>query len=291
MIKKIFKMFLSSFFFLFRYYYRNRLIVLAYHDIKDVFLFERHLQLIRRYYHPVRIEELEGLLSNGQPLPQYAVLVTLDDGDSTLKKNGAYLMNKYHIPAVAFVISGNIQRREKFWWRIIEDYFVQKGQGFKAARKEVKRLKGRSNRERINVLKRIGEEYPALLMDQDALTKSDLNALVAAGITIGSHTASHPILNRCTPEELDYEFRESKAFFVNFGLKTFRYFAYPNGDYNASLIPLLEQYGIAFAFTFDHRINKKIIPRFMISRIRVNSTDSLPEFKIRIAGISSIFNR
>jgi poly-beta-1,6-N-acetyl-D-glucosamine N-deacetylase len=289
-VKTIVKKFLSLFFFIFRFYYRNRIVVLAYHDISNESLFEGQLKLIRKYYRPITIEMLENFLKHNTVLPQYSVLITLDDGDPSLRDKGLTIFKTHEIPATAFIISENVRNQQKFWWRTLEDYYSKLGKRRPEARKEIGRLKKIPNEARLKALQAIERQDPLLMKDPSALTITDLQAMEQAGVTIGSHTATHPILNQCTDQELESEFSISKLFFDSSGIRSFKYFAYPNGDYSDEVLPILKKYGIVLAFAFDHRINKKNIEPYAISRIRVNSTDSLSEFKIRITGISTLFN-
>ena len=288
-MKTLVKKLLQLFFPLFRYYYRNRVIVLAYHDVGDAARFEKQMQFIKKFYKPIAIADVEEWLFKGKSLPRYAVLVTFDDGEPTVKSNGVPILERYGIPAVAFVISENVESRKKYWWKIIQEYRENAGETYSQARREVRRLKKVPNIERMSVLKRITTEDPAIEIDSSSLTVDDLFHMISDDVTIGSHTATHPILNECTNAELHDEFRQSRRFFEQHHITTYKYFAYPNGDYTPNLIPFLKQYGILMAFSFDHRINSANVDPFAISRLRTNADDPMWEFKLRISGISSIF--
>jgi peptidoglycan/xylan/chitin deacetylase (PgdA/CDA1 family) len=263
--------------------------VLAYHDVPDAQRFELQMKFLKRHYRAISVTDLDLFLQGKKKLPHYAVLVTFDDGDPTVKLNAVPVLKKYGIPAVAFIISENIRYREKFWWKVVQDYFVKTGRSYQTAREEVRRLKKLPNFERMEVLMQIRADAPEIMIDNSSLDLADLHSMEKNLITIGSHTAHHPILNHCTIHELENEFAISKDFFSSAQISTYSYFAYPNGDYYPGLIPMLEQFGIDLAFTFDHNINKMEIDRYAISRIRTNADDSLTEFKLRISGISSFF--
>lgn len=286
LIKKIFaKLFHAG-----RFLHRDKLIVLAYHDVRDANCFESHLKLIDKYYNPVTIQQVEDYILRGVTLPPYAVLVTFDDGEPSVKFSGMPLLRKYNIPAVAFVVSENIRAQQKYWWKVVEESFRNNNRSHAEARKEVGRLKKVSNEERMQVLGQIESEHPGISGDSLALSIADLYEMRDNGIVIGSHTATHPILNRCSSDELDSEFSRSRDFFRSKALETFHFFAYPNGDYSPEIIPYLERYEVSLAFTFNHKVNGTKIDRYAISRVRANSHDSIDEFKLRISGISTLYN-
>ncbi len=286
-MKTLIKKILAQLFHVGRFLHRRRLIVLAYHDVRDPERFESHLKLISEYYNPVTVQQVEDYVVRKLPLPPYAVLVTFDDGEPSVKYSGMPLLKKYHIPAVAFVVSENIRSQQKYWWKIIEESFADSKRSYAEARREVGRLKKVPNGERVQVLRNIESRIPGIFRDPAALSFADLCEMRDNGITIGSHTATHPILNQCSSDELDAEFLSSRDFFRSKAIETFRYFAYPNGDYSPDVIPFLKRYEVSLAFTFDHKVNGKKIDRYAISRVRANSHDTLEEFRLRISGISA----
>ena len=80
------------------------------------------------------------------------------------------------------------------------------------------------------------------------LTWEDLQKLLAAGMTIGSHTLSHPFLTKITnPAILWNEIDGSKQILEKKLGITVREFAYPFGQYNATTTALLKQAGYVVA--------------------------------------------
>jgi peptidoglycan/xylan/chitin deacetylase (PgdA/CDA1 family) len=285
------KALLSALFPVFRFINRTKVLVLAYHDIRDVASFERQLQLLNKYYKAISIFDFAEWVAGKRALPPNSVLITFDDGDPSVKALGLPLLLKYKFPAVAFVVSENIKSKKKYWWKVIEATFLRSNRSLADARKEVGRLKMMPNYERLKTLSELSASDPSFALQYDALTIEDLRALESGAVVIGSHTATHPILNNCTDRELENEFRESKEFFDQAGIKTYRYFAYPNGDYDDRAVPILKKYGVELAFTFDHRLTRKVENKFAVSRIRANAHDSLAEFRLRVCGISSLLNK
>jgi peptidoglycan/xylan/chitin deacetylase (PgdA/CDA1 family) len=70
-----------------------------------------------------------------------------------------------------------------------------------------------------------------------------IQAYAKTGHEIGSHTVTHPFLPQVTPEQLDYELRESKAFLESiFGAGNITNFATPYGEYNDAVVDAITQY-------------------------------------------------
>ncbi len=63
------------------------------------------------------------------------------------------------------------------------------------------------------------------------LDAAELRELRAAGVTIGSHTVSHPRLSRIAPEAAVAEVRDSKARLEDVLGERIEHFCYPFGDY------------------------------------------------------------
>jgi len=290
-MKEFIKSLLQLFFRPARLLNRRKVVVLAYHEVRNESLFEKQLEFILRYYNPITIEDFVLFVNGKKELPEYALLITFDDGDPSVRNKAMPLLQKYGIPATAFIISENVELQMRYWWKVVEEFYKANGHAPALGRKQVNRLKSVPNAERLREINSIVEKIPALLRDPETLSPEDLFVMERAGITIGSHTATHPILNNCTEDELEREFSESKKFFIRNGLPNYKYFAYPNGDYDSRLIPILKKSGIEIAFTFNHKLVDSRVNRYAVNRIRANAHDSIYELKLRVSGLSTILNR
>ena len=94
-----------------------------------------------------------------------------------------------------------------------------------------------------------------------------LREMQTAGMTIGSHTRSHPVLTREIYDRVREESEGSRrAIEENLGT-TAKCFAYPNGSFNQSVVDAVRDAGYDFAFTIcrhrDGRDPQLTIPRKM----------------------------
>jgi peptidoglycan/xylan/chitin deacetylase (PgdA/CDA1 family) len=97
------------------------------------------------------------------------------------------------------------------------------------------------------------------------LSWSQLREMVAAGMTIGSHSASHPFLTKITSTTtLDAEIAGSKAVLEReLGVPVFA-FDYPFGLYDDAIVALVRHAGYTLARTDDARASYTAADRFTL---------------------------
>lgn len=269
---------LSKFNFFFRKKYSDRLRVLAYHTVPDRKAFEKQVNYLHSIYSIISIEDLIAHTENKEPLPKNSLLITFDDGDITVLQNGLPVLKKYGINSCLFIITGLINTSDDVWIKRVEEKEMKEGKTYRQAREMVRHLKKMPNAERLAQMK----NYPKITKPQ--LSTADLEKLSHHGMYIGNHTHTHPMLDKCSPEEISEELRQSKKVFEQVKLPGFDVFAYPNGNNDSKTTEILKDFRVKLVFLFDHKINKKEIDPYNISRIRVDSDTRLTEFKTKVSG-------
>lgn len=264
------------------YRYRpNNLRVLAYHTVPDRSKFRRQLEYLQKNYNIISINDLKAHLFNNEPLIENPILITFDDGDYTVFKNGLPLLHELKIPSVLFIITGLINTEQTFWCRWVEEVLQDQGSTYEEARIQVRKLKTMPNYERIQYLNSLPE------VKSRQLSYEELRLCTNAGMYIANHTHNHPMLDNCEKQEIIQEFELAEDFFQKHGLDGFSVFAYPNGNFTIEAEEVLIEKQIEMAFLFDHQINKDKINPFRISRIMADTDLALDEFKIRVSGLHS----
>lgn len=81
--------------------------------------FAEHLGVLRRSYHPVRLQNLRDR-ENLERWPQRAVVVTFDDGYVDNLDQAKSLLEAAEVPATIFVVAGQLDSRQEFWWDDLE---------------------------------------------------------------------------------------------------------------------------------------------------------------------------
>lgn len=252
--------------------------VLAYHAVFDSLNFEKQLVYLKKNYSIISIEQLSLFLSEKTDLPKNPLLITFDDGDKSVYEIGLPLLNKYDLPASLFLITDLINTNKPFWWDEIEYYL-----GRISGNEKVWEVKKWQNKEREKFLFDLRQNSKMPLLEHQQLNNSQLKEMQDSGVTIANHSHTHPMLNNCTPEELEEELTKSnkKLQDLNF---TADVFAYPNGNYSELSEMVLKKHNIKLAFLFDHKINNGKVNPLRISRLAVNDDTPLWKLKFILSG-------
>ena len=269
---------LSIFHFFFKKKYANRLRVLAYHTVPDEMAFEKQVFYLKSHYNIIKIEDLQSHFRENIPLPKNPLLITFDDGDITVFEKGLPVLKKHNISSCLFIITGLINTLNDVWIKKVEAKEMKDGKTYAEARELVKLFKQITNAERLKKM----NAYPEVSKPQ--LTTNNLKEMESHGMFIANHTHTHPMLDKCTSQEISEELTEAKKIFEALQLSGFNVFAYPNGNADKETTTLLKSFGIELIFLFDHKINLKKLDPLNISRIRVDSDTEMTEFKTKVSG-------
>ncbi|MBI1878318.1 MAG: polysaccharide deacetylase family protein [Chloroflexi bacterium] len=313
----------------------NRLTVLAYHRVIDPHppgfdtfkpnvsatpaAFAAQMDFIRHRFHVVSINELVAWLQDKHPLPLNPALITFDDGYRDNLDYALPVLQERGLPAVIFLATNYIGSASPFFWDLIAYCFHH------TSKNEVDLpLAGRqqwrdpSSRAAVMVrwldsLKKLPdtekwaavEKLPQALdvsVSADAfanmhLTWDQVRQMVAAGVDMGAHTQSHPILTRVTLEQARDEVAGSKARIEVEINQPVTAFAYPNGqpsDFNPALQTMLQQVGIKAAFTLVPGPTRPTEVRqapMAIRRIFIGYKDTLARFAAKVMGAPRLIGR
>jgi peptidoglycan/xylan/chitin deacetylase (PgdA/CDA1 family) len=268
----------------------SRLRVLCYHGIDDVASFRRQLEHLCDNYHPVTLSDVLASMEGGARLPDRAVLVSFDDGVRSQFVNALPELNRAQIKAIFFVVLGALDTRTAFWWEAVLSRrsslsrFRLGAQYYNDVELLVTALKRVSDRERVDALHRLEAAYgPA--PDVEQVRREDLRRAMASGHSVGNHSWSHPLLDRCDSATLAREMsRGLAAFSAEFPLEPLT-FAYPNGNVDDRVERHLRDAGYRAAFLFDHRVADMRANPLRISRLRVNEKIREDRFEIVLSGL------
>jgi peptidoglycan/xylan/chitin deacetylase (PgdA/CDA1 family) len=112
-------------------------IILMYHRVTDlgndphllaVTLkhFAEHLDVIRAYGVPMRLQDLVRSLQQGK-VPARAVAITFDDGYADNLHHAKPLLARHNLPATVFVTAGQVGQGREFWWDELDRLLLQPG--------------------------------------------------------------------------------------------------------------------------------------------------------------------
>jgi poly-beta-1,6-N-acetyl-D-glucosamine N-deacetylase len=233
--------------------------VVCYHSIWDVSSFEQHVKILK----------------------DQNILITFDDGCTTVYDNAFPVLRKYNVQAILFIITDLIDTDKPFWWDELKYYLPEEGD------KVIWEVKKWKNTDREQYLTRLRRESSKAPLATKQLTSSQLLEMQEYGIVIGNHSHTHPMFDKCSEDEIRRELENSRLFFSKNQLTGFSFFAYPNGNWNVLSESLLREYGVRFTFLFDHQINHKF-DSMRISRLSVNDTTPLWKLRLITSGLHSM---
>ena len=119
----------------------NRLLprglILMYHRIADPELdpwglcvsprhFGEQLDVIRKYFHPLSLQDLLRGIENGR-VPNRSIVVTFDDGYADNLHHAKPLLEKYGVPATIYLVAEALAEQRNFWWDELEWILMQPG--------------------------------------------------------------------------------------------------------------------------------------------------------------------
>lgn len=258
----------------------RRLVVLMWHrvlpepdplrpDDPDALEFARVAALLARWFNVVSLEEgLAGLRAG--TLPSRAVAITFDDGYADNLTVAQPILARLGLPATVFVATGYLNGGRMWNDSVIELVKAVKGArldaravgcdvlavGNPAERGAavaalIKALKYRPQAERQSAVDALAAEAGVALPGDLMLSSAGVVALARAGVDIGGHTCSHPILAGLGDDVAREEIVRNRAELAALTGSAPRFFAYPNGrpgrDYGARDVALVREAGYAAA--------------------------------------------
>jgi peptidoglycan/xylan/chitin deacetylase (PgdA/CDA1 family) len=271
------------------------------------------MDFIRSRFNVISVSDVLAWLRGRQPLPSNPLLITFDDGYRDNLDYALPILQERNLPAVIFLATDYTGEIAPFYWDLLAYCFHHTPQtevdlplaGRQAWHDEKSRAAVIANW--LFILKRLPEAEKRLAVEKlpralsvsvptDAfsglhLSWDQVRTLVAAGIDMGAHTQSHPILTRISLEQARREVTGSKSRIeveINRPVTTF---AYPNGlvaDFNPALQRLLQQSGFEAAFTLVPGPARPAEVRrtpLAVRRILIQHKDTLPRFVAKVMGL------
>lgn len=258
----------------------GRLLVLIYHRVlpardpmypydPDAGAFRQQMTTLREDFRVLRLgDALEALA--GQRLPERAVAVTFDDGFADNCECALPVLRDLGLPATFFVASGYLGNGCMFNDAVIEacrgapagtwdtgtpQIGAVEVTGDRAALAYgiIRRIKYLPGPERMDCARRLLDAARAAVPPGIMMSHEQLRRLHAAGMEIGGHTRSHPILAALGDAEAAREIEAGKSDLEAVIGERVRLFAYPNGqpgrDYRARDVALVQRAGFSAAVT------------------------------------------
>jgi peptidoglycan/xylan/chitin deacetylase (PgdA/CDA1 family) len=269
---------------------RNRLRVVAYHDVPDRVAFRRHLEYITRRFSVVSGSDVAASFNGRRVLPRHSLWITFDDGRPGVVSNGLPELLRLGLPATLFVCPGMLPQGARFWQTIVLDSIEQEktiefGSRRYSDRDLVVALKSVPDIERREFVETLrADRNEAGDRPDDAIDVEQLRVWSDAGMEVGNHTWDHPCLDRCTPAEQRRQIADAHVALTELLGGPPTLFAYPNGDWTAEAERAVADFGYELAVLFDHRLATTRSHALRISRLRLDSDADMARTRAVLSG-------
>jgi peptidoglycan/xylan/chitin deacetylase (PgdA/CDA1 family) len=270
--------------------------------------FEEQLEVLRRTRHPLSLTEfVRRLVAN--TLPSNAVAVTFDDGYADNFLAGKPRLAAADVPAIVFLATSYLDRPDEFWWdelaRLVlagdgprnfelvaggdvlqvdlgastaagEDGTLPavRGAALTPIWEAVRRLNDDERRRAMADIRSVLTDRGGIVDRGRAMTRDEVRALVSDGlVTIGGHTATHPLLTALGSEACQIEITQSKAACEALVGTEIAGFAYPYGGFDDFARKAVQAAGFGFACSTRHAPADPTSDLFGLPRIQIRNSD------------------
>lgn len=231
--------------------------------------FEKGLSYLVSNFNVLPLSEAVTRLRSGT-LPARAACITFDDGYADNAEIALPLLQKYDVTATFFIASGFLDGGRMWNDTVIESVRLAQGdrldlssidlgnhaittleQRQATLNRLIGRLKYQSHETRSELVEKLSTMIAARLPDDLMMTSAQVKQLHDAGMEIGGHTLTHPILASIDDIAARTEIAEGKAKLEAIIGTPLRLFAYPNGkpekDYLPAHVKMVKEAGFEAA--------------------------------------------
>jgi peptidoglycan/xylan/chitin deacetylase (PgdA/CDA1 family) len=281
----------------------------------------RQLRLLKTKYKVLSPEDVLSWLEGRAELPPRAVLLTCDDGLLNCLTDMLPVLRQEEVRCLFFVTGASAEAaRATLWYEdllrlfligragrfeiagaglTISEELASREQRGKVWWKCVKQLSQVDAETRRSFLSDAGDQFglstwQSLDGENHAasrrfglLTCPDLLELEAAGMTIGAHTLSHPLLSQAPPDLARSEIAECRSKLESKLQNRVWAFAYPFGDAQSvtpQVMAMAEESGYSAAFLNFGGGLGTAFPPYAMPRVHVTSEMSSSAFEAHVSG-------
>ncbi|MDQ4624557.1 polysaccharide deacetylase family protein [Janthinobacterium lividum] len=239
----------------------------------DAALFQRQLRLLQRFYTPLPLSDAVRRLQDGS-LPPRAVCITFDDGYADNAQVALPLLQRHGLHATFFIATGYLDGGQMWNDTVIDAVRQATGpvldlrvhglgtfpvaslaQRQAAIATLLGQLKYQPFARRQQLAMQIRRQAGATAGPAAMLSTAQLRQLHAAGMELGAHTASHPILSTLAERAAQRDIAHGKQQLEALIQAPVSLFAYPNGkagrDYGAPHVAMVKDLGFKAAVATD----------------------------------------
>jgi peptidoglycan/xylan/chitin deacetylase (PgdA/CDA1 family) len=259
---------------------RGRLTILIFHRVRaqpdalfpnemHASAFAERMLCVRDWFNVLPLDEAAAALERGS-MPARPLAITFDDGYADNATVALPILRRLGLPATFFVATGFLDGGRMWNDTVIEavrgapggtldlstqglgKHAIESPQQQKAAIGAILALlKYLPQDERQSRVDSIAAQAGVALPDDLMMSSDQLRSVAAAGMGIGGHTVSHPILARLDDATAQREIADGRDALQAIVRQPVRLFAYPNGkpnvDYAGAHVRMAKDLGFAAA--------------------------------------------
>ncbi len=252
-----------------RWLRRKGVTILMYHKFPaDLAMLESQCGYLRKHYQVISLGRLSQLLRNGDPLPEWSVVITVDDGHASFYRYAYPVLAKFDLPVTVYLATQPLDTRGWFWFDRVAYTFLtsrqqevdlpnppssqglssdaegarnstvlgSKEQRLALAEQYMERMKASPNKYLSLCLKNLELSLGVQLPDEApaewvALSWDEVRLMARNKVEFGAHSVTHPILTQVEEQAQLYEEIVGSKNKIEAELdKSVLHFAYPNGQ-------------------------------------------------------------
>ncbi|MCC6915854.1 polysaccharide deacetylase family protein [Nitrosomonas sp.] len=250
--------------------------------------FEKGLSYLVNNFNVLPLSEAVNRLRSGT-LPARAACITFDDGYADNAETALPILQKHGITATFFIASGFLDGGRMWNDTVIESVRLARGdrldlssidlgnhaittleQRQATLNRLIGKLKYQSHATRSELVEKLSTIIAARLPDNLMMTSAQVKQLHEAGMEIGGHTLTHPILASIDDAAARTEIAEGKAKLEAIIGTPLRLFAYPNGkpgkDYLSAHVEMVKDAGFEAAVSTAWGAARQDSDKFQLPR-------------------------
>jgi peptidoglycan/xylan/chitin deacetylase (PgdA/CDA1 family) len=265
--------------------------------------FDRVCDWLKSWFNVLPLDQAVAHLK-ARTLPARAACITFDDGYADNYSEAMPILRRHGLTATFFIATGFLDGGRMWNDTVIESFrrteaseldlgeygrfdvgdAVEKRRAIEVI---LGKIKYRPANERMAIAEQIALAARVQPTDNLMMTSSQVKAMRLAGMQIGAHTVSHPILARLNSTQALQEIKGSKDFLENLLGEHVGLFAYPNGkpneDFNVGTVECVRSLGFDAAVTTHWAAANNAVDVLQIPRFTPWDT-SRPLFGLRMLG-------
>lgn len=302
---------------------RRKILIVTYHrfsqDVVDGAtprtVFAEQVAYLRSCYTLVPLSAVKKHFTEGTPLPLRCAAITIDDGYRDAYDVALPILRWYGAPATLFLATDFIDGKDWLWTDKLRYVALETRKGdlsvtvggspiqavldgrasrLAAAGRINERLKVLPEQEKGNAIAAIAREAGVNLpvsppAGYQPVRWAEVREMETAGVEMGSHSVSHPILPNLAADHLDRELSQSRLRLEQMLDHQVTLFCYPNGNHDSRVRNAVGRAGYQLAVTVEAGLNDQASDPLALRRIHTER--DLTRFMQSTSGFESMKGR